>query len=210
MLSKSEINAALEERHGADIQSKLSAASVGIAGLGGLGSNVAVYLTRLGVGRLVLVDFDRVDITNLNRQHYFLPHIGQYKTDALKEQLLQINPYLKFETHTVRITSENVRELFSDCNIICEAFDKPDQKAMLVEAVLSLLPKIPIVSGSGMAVFAPANEIRTVKRLGRLYLCGDGRSDSEICGGLMAPRVAVCAAHEATAILRLILGESPI
>ena len=167
-------------------------------------------MTRLGVGRLVLVDFDRVDITNLNRQHYFLPHIGQYKTDALKEQLLQINPYLKFETHTVRITSENVRELFSDCNIICEAFDKPDQKAMLVEAVLSLLPKIPIVSGSGMAGFAPANEIRTVKRLGRLYLCGDGRSDSEICGGLMAPRVAVCAAHEATAILRLILGESPI
>ena len=109
------------ERHTAAYQEKLDAGHVAIAGLGGLGSNVAFALARLGVGHLHLIDFDRVDLTNLNRQQYLLRHVGMYKTDALKEQLLQINPYLDITTDCVKVTSENLKTLFADADIICEA-----------------------------------------------------------------------------------------
>ena len=91
-LTKEEIRQALIERHTLPVQERLERARVAIAGLGGLGSNVAFFLARIGVGHLHLIDFDRVDITNLNRQQYFMRHIGMYKTDALREELVQINP----------------------------------------------------------------------------------------------------------------------
>ena len=94
-----------------------------IAGLGGLGSNVAYSLARIGVGHLHLIDFDVVDITNLNRQQYFMEHIGMYKTDALKSLLLKINPYLDIRTDCVKVTEENLKELFADAQIVCEAFE---------------------------------------------------------------------------------------
>lgn len=208
MLTREEINAALIERHGAENQKKFAAASVGIAGLGGLGSNIAVFLARLGVGRLVLADFDTVDVSNLNRQHYFLRHLGRPKPEALREQLMELNPYLTYETHTVRITPENACALFAGCDVICEAFDRPDQKAMLVESILSGLPGVPLVSGSGMAGTDSPNRIRTVRRFGSFYLSGDGTSDAAEGPGLMAPRVAVCAAHEAAMVMRLLLGQT--
>ena len=121
-LTKEELHAALVERHGAEIQDKFDRASVGIAGLGGLGSNIAVHLARLGVGRLVLVDFDVVDITNLNRQHYTMKDIGIPKTLALLEQLEAINPYLNYETYTERVIPANAVRLFAGCDVVCEAF----------------------------------------------------------------------------------------
>lgn len=204
-LEKEKLHAALVERHGADVQARLDAATVGIAGLGGLGSQIAVHLTRLGVGHLVLVDFDTVDISNLHRQHYAVKHLGMPKPDALKQQLSDINPYLCYETHTERITAENAVSFFRACDIVCEAFDRADQKAMLVETLLEQL-EIPVVSGSGMAGYQSANAIHTRRRFRRLYLCGDGESEST--GGLLAPRVAVCAAHQAMMVLRLLLGEA--
>lgn len=126
--TKTEIYEALVERHTAAYQEKLDAGHVAIAGLGGLGSNVAFALARLGVGHLHLIDFDRVDLTNLNRQQYLLRHVGMYKTDALKEQLLQINPYLDITTDCVKVTSENLKTLFADADIICEAFDNAETK----------------------------------------------------------------------------------
>lgn len=206
-LTQEELHAALVERHGADIQQKLDRTSVGIAGLGGLGSNIAVHLARLGVGRLVLVDFDTVDVTNLNRQHYTMKDIGVPKTLALLEQLEEINPYLQYEPYTERVIPANVTRMFAGCDVVCEAFDRADQKAMLIETLLEQQPKTPIVSGSGMAGFGSANAIRTERRFGRLYLCGDGMSDVSDGLGLMAPRVAVCAAHQAAMTLRLLLGE---
>lgn len=205
-LTQEQLHAALVERHGADIQQKLDHAAVGIAGLGGLGSNIAVFLARLGVGRLVLVDFDTVEVSNLNRQHYTMRDLGRPKADALRDQLIEINPYLDYETYTTRVTPENAPQLFADCDVVCEAFDRADQKAMLIETLLAHLPDTPIVSGSGMAGCGSANAIRTERRFGRLYLCGDGTSDIADGVGLMAPRVAVCAAHEATMVLRLLLG----
>lgn len=207
-LTQEELHAALVERHGADIQQKLDRASVGIAGLGGLGSNIAVHLARLGVGRLVLVDFDTVDVTNLNRQHYTMKDIGVPKTLALLEQLEEINPYLQYEPYTERVIPANVERMFAGCDVVCEAFDHADQKAMLIETLLERLPDTVVVSGSGMAGYGSANAIRTERRFGRLYVCGDGTSDMADGVGLMAPRVAVCAAQQATMVLRLLLGET--
>ena len=207
-VSRAALEAALTARHGAVAQARFSAASVGVAGLGGLGSHIAVLLARLGVGRLVLADFDKVDVTNLHRQHYFLPHLGRYKTEALAEQLQQINPWLTYETHTVKVTADNAPALFQGCQVVCEAFDRPDQKAMLVQALLTGLPDTVVVSGSGMAGMGPANAITSRKALGRLYLCGDGESDIDQGVGLVAPRVAVCAAHQATLVMRLLLGQA--
>ena len=140
-ITRQQLSAALVERHGQERQQHLYTASVGIAGLGGLGSNIAVQLTRLGIGHLTLADCDRVEISNLNRQSYRLCDIGRPKPEALTEQLLQINPYLCYEPHFLKLTPQNIPEIFAGCNIICEAFDDPEQKAMLTETVLQRLPQ---------------------------------------------------------------------
>ena len=181
---------------------------VAILGLGGVGGAAAEAICRSGVGAMLLADYDKVDITNLNRQHYTMKDLGVPKTLALVEQLEAINPYLTYETYTERVVPANVERLFSGCDVIVEAFDKPDQKAMLIENVLTKLSEKPLVSGSGMAGYGSANLIRTQKRFGHLYLCGDGTSDVADGLGLMAPRVAVCSAHEGTMVLRLLIGET--
>lgn len=207
ILSEQEMDALLIERHGMEYHRKLRSAHVAVAGLGGLGSNVAVMLARAGVGSLHLVDFDRVDGSNLNRQIYKMKHLGMPKTEALPEEIREINPYIRISADTVKVTEENAAEIFAADPIICEAFDAAENKAMLVSTLLSGLPEAVIVAGSGMAGFGSSNQIRTRKRMRRLYLCGDETSDiaDGIC--LMAPRVTLCAAHQANMILRLILGE---
>ena len=210
ILTKEEIKAALEERHSPEIQEKLSAGRVAIAGLGGLGSNVAYSLTRIGVGHLHLIDFDVVDITNLNRQQYFMEHLGMPKTDALESLLKKINPYLDIQTDCVRVTEDNIRELFGEWDIVCEAFDDPGAKAMLVNGILECFPEKKLVSASGMAGFGSSNSIVTKKVTDNFYLCGDRVSAPEYGRGLMAPRVAICAEHEANMITRLILGEEDV
>ena len=207
-LSREAYFAALAKRHGAENQQKLAHARVGIAGLGGLGSAAACHLARLGVGKLVLVDFDVVDVSNLHRQQYTCAQVSMKKTEALAETLRAINPFVELELHSVKVTAENAPTLFADCPIVCEAFDEPDQKALLVETLLATCPDTTIVSGSGMAGMGSANTIRTRKALERLYLCGDGCTDVAAEGSLASPRVGVCAGHQANMILRLILGET--
>ncbi len=209
-LSKEEIYAALNERHSPEIQAVLSAGNVAIAGLGGLGSNVAYSLTRIGVGHLHLIDFDVVDVTNLNRQQYFMEHVGMYKTEALKSLLMKINPYIEIKTDCVRVTEENIKELFCDNDIVCEAFDNPDAKALLVNGIMEYFPEKKLVSASGMAGFGSSNSIVTKRITKNFYLCGDRVTAPTYGNGLMAPRVAVCAAHEANMITRLILGEEEV
>ena len=181
---------------------------VAVLGLGGVGGAAAEAICRSGVGAMLLADYDRVDITNLNRQHYTMKDLGIPKTLALVEQLEAINPYLTYETYTERVVPSNVERLFSECDVVVEAFDKPDQKAMLLENLLTKLSEKPVVSGSGMAGYGSANLIKTEKRFGHVYLCGDGTSDVADGLGLMAPRVAVCSAHEGTMVLRLLIGET--
>lgn len=209
-LTKTQIMNALEERHSPETQALLSAGSVAIAGLGGLGSNVACALTRIGVGHLHLIDFDVVDISNLNRQQYFIEHLGMKKTDAMQSLLKKINPYLDIRTDCVKVTKDNLTELFADDSIICEAFDDPLAKAILVNGILQLFPEKKLVSASGMAGFGSSNTILTIHPMKNFYLCGDDVSEPTYGNGLMAPRVAICAAHEANMITRLILGEEDI
>ena len=204
-VSREQLDQAFDARFPEEMQTKLRNARVAVAGLGGLGSNIAVMLARSGIGELLLVDFDTVDVTNLNRQMYLIPQLGKPKAEALPEILYQINPYLTYRSVCIKVTPDNVKELFSEYPIVCEAFDKPDQKAMLVRELLMQCPKTIVVSGNGMAGYADANEIRTCQVMKRLYVCGDQSTDVGNGIGLIAPRVAVCAAHEANKVLQLIM-----
>lgn len=205
--TKEEFFGALEFRHGKENQRRFNEATVAICGLGGLGSNIAICLARAGIGKLILIDFDVVDVSNLHRQQYKANQVGMYKTEALKENLLEINPYITIESHTVRMTEDNAAKLVDEADIICEAFDQAECKAMVVNAVLTDFKDKIIVSGSGMAGFSSANDINTKKLSKRFYLCGDGVSDVNDGIGLIASRVMVCAAHEAHMVLRLLMGE---
>lgn len=199
---------ALCHRHTESVQRKLADSAVAIAGLGGLGSNTAVALARIGVGRLRLVDFDVVDMTNLNRQYYFLESVGKPKTEALVEVLRELNPYITLETITGRVTPDNVKPWLGDIPIVCEAFDQAEQKAMLVSAVRSQCPESIVISGNGMAGCG-ANEAMHTRKVGeKLYICGDEVSAAKPGMGLMAPRVALCAAQMANAVTAIILGQA--
>ena len=205
--TKEEWNRALSERHGEDVQKKFSSATVAVCGLGGLGSNIAISLARAGIGKLILFDFDRVDITNLHRQQYKANQIGKYKTEALSENLKEIAPYTGIESHTVRITEDNAAELLNDADIICEAFDNAECKAMLTNLVLEIMPDKFLVAASGMAGFGSANTIKTRKVMKHFYLCGDEQSDVQSEGSLISSRVMLCAAHQAHTVLRILAGE---
>lgn len=206
--SREVMREALNIRHGEDLQNKISAARVAVCGLGGLGSNIAIALARAGVGHLHLIDFDRVDLTNLNRQQYAVGQLGQYKTDALRETLSLVSPYCDVTCDTIQVTEENLPDLLKTEDYICEAFDRAEAKAMLVSGALEHFPEKYLVAGSGLAGLGSANTIQTRRVSQRFYLCGDGTSDSSVGLGLVASRVLVCAAHEANMILRLIAGET--
>lgn len=202
-----EIFEALCQRHGRALQEKFASASVAVCGLGGLGSNVAVALARAGIGRLHLIDFDKVELSNINRQQYFIKQIGQEKARALAESLREICPYTEIKADTIRVTEENAGQLLQQEDIVCEAFDEAEGKAMLVNFVLENMPDKYIVAASGMAGMSSANTIVTRKAGSKLYICGDGISDVSEGIGLVSSRVMVCAAHQAHMILRLISGE---
>ncbi|MBP3746509.1 MAG: sulfur carrier protein ThiS adenylyltransferase ThiF [Ruminococcus sp.] len=205
--TREEMYRALEERHGRELQRKFAEASVAVCGLGGLGSNIAIALARAGIGHLHLIDFDRVDISNLNRQQYFADQIGLPKTEALTANLKMIAPYCDVTADCVRLDEDNMPELLGNENIICEAFDEADQKAMLVNYVLENMPEKYLVAASGMAGIAPANLIATKRITKHFYLCGDGVSDAAEGMGLVAARVMICAAHQAHAVIRIIAEE---
>ena len=205
--TKDEWIKALTERHGKELQQAFSSATVAICGLGGLGSNIAISLARAGIGKLILCDFDRVDITNLHRQHYKASQIGLYKTEALAENLKEIAPYISLELHTERLTEENAKAILSDADILCEAFDSAECKAMLTNTILSELPDKFLVAASGMAGMGVTNSIKTRRITSRFYLCGDETSEVSDGIGLVAPRVALCAAHQAHTVLRILAKQ---
>ena len=205
--SKNEWMDALIARHGLDLHKRFSSATIAVCGLGGLGSNIAITLARAGIGKLLLIDFDRVDITNLHRQQYKANQIGFYKADALAENLSEIAPYTEIQTVTAKITEENFADLLKEADIVCEAFDNAESKAMLVNGVLEQLPDCYLVAASGMAGMDTPNTIKTRKIMKRFYLCGDETSDVADTIGLVAPRVMLCAAHQAHTVLRILAGE---
>ena len=196
----------LLKRNVKGVSKKLKETKVCILGLGGLGSNVAVLLARAGIGYLKLVDFDIVEASNLNRQQYRISHIGLKKTEAIRTIIKEINPFVEVETLDIKVDRKNIYSIIGDIEIVVEAFDSAETKAMTIEELLINKNKI-VVSASGMAGLGPANEIITRKIKDNFYLIGDNYSDYEEYSGIMSTRVMLCAAHQANIVLRLILGE---
>lgn len=208
--SKKEFEKIMDQRFSTEVYEKMKAGRVGIAGLGGLGSHIAIMLARSGVGHLHLVDFDTVDLSNLNRQEYRIEHLGCPKTEALKQQLLEINPYLTITTDCIMVTEENAAGIFKEDDIICEAFDRPENKAMLVNAILTGCPGKKLITGSGMAGFESSNWMKTRRVMKNWYMCGDEKTDIADGIGLMAARVSICAGHQANMVIRILQGiEEP-
>lgn len=206
MLLQEEIESVLALRHGASIQARIKKGVVGIMGLGGLGSAVAVALVRIGVGKLLLADYDVVELSNLNRQYYFVDQIGLPKTRALRDTLLRINPYACLETVETRLTEEVIAVLFRGVDVLVECFDDPAMKPAALRAALTGLAGVGYVGASGMAGFGEGNRIVTRKLSPRVYLVGDEESEVGPDQGLMAPRVGIAAHHQANQALRLLLG----
>lgn len=194
----------LENRQGKEILEKFQNATVAICGLGGLGSNIAISLARAGIGKLILIDFDKVDVSNLHRQQYKMNQIGMFKTEALISNLKEISPYTKYEIFTTKISEDNYMDLLKEADVICEAFDNPEAKAMLVNNVLEHLPESYLVAASGMAGMDTPNIIKTRNIMKHFYLCGDEKNDVNNSESLISARVMLCASHEALTVLRII------
>lgn len=208
--TKEEINNIIDVRFSNEIHEKLRNAKVAVAGLGGLGSNIAIMLARSGIENIHIVDFDKVDLSNLNRQNYYIKHLGMEKTKASTEILKQVNPYLNIKADNIKINETNAAKIFKDDDIICEAFDDAKNKAMLITTLLSEYKDKKIISGNGMAGFDSSNLIKTIRKMKNLYVCGDEKSDINKGIGLMSPRVNICAAHQANMVIRLILGKEKV
>lgn len=196
----------LYARHTPGVHAAIRQATVGIMGLGGLGSAVAVALARMGIGRLLLADYDVVEPSNLNRQHYFIDQIGLPKTAALKANLSRINPYVAVVLIDERLTEAAIAASFGGVDVLVECFDDPVMKAAALRAALRDLPKVAYVGASGMAGYGDNNAIRTQRIKPRVYLVGDGESEARPGVGLMAPRVGIAAHHQANQVIRLLLG----
>lgn len=189
-----------------ELRGRLAAARVAILGCGGLGSNIAAMLVRSGVRKLTLVDFDVVAEDNLNRQLFFRDQIGALKTDALADTLLRIAPDADLRLAAVCMSPDNLAEITGDVDVIVEAVDTAETKAMILRACSRDLPGVPLVTASGLAGYGSANSITTDRLAENLYVVGDLESDIRDGHSLLASRVMVAAAHEAHAVIRLILG----
>ena len=176
---------------------------IGIAGVGGLGSNCAQLLARSGFVDFVLVDFDHVENSNLNRQFYFEDQIGQAKVQALARNLRQINPAVKLRTVQERVSADNVGQFFADRDVVVEAFDSPVSKRMIAEAY-SRSGKL-LVAASGLAGWGDNDRIKVHRIHSRFYLVGDLTSGVEGELPPLAPRVMIAAAKQADIVLGWVL-----
>ena len=183
---------------------KIEKARIGLAGAGGLGSNCAACLVRVGFTNLTIADFDVVDATNLDRQFYFEDQVGMKKTEALKTNLLRINSPLNIQMIPVKLEPANIMEIFRDCDVIVECLDRAEAKSMLVSG---LLPSAKlIVSASGLGGYGSSDDIKVRRIKKNLILIGDLASDIAEAPAL-APRVNIAAAKQADAVLEFIAGK---
>jgi sulfur carrier protein ThiS adenylyltransferase len=205
--SSEEFECLMMSRHTPGVHQKIRKSVVGIAGVGGLGSAVAIALARIGIGTLILVDFDIVEPSNLNRQQYFVDQIGMLKVEALRDNLSKINPYVIIKIFPEKIDPNNVERLFGEAQVVVEAFDRADQKAMLINAVSERMSETYIIAASGVAGYEANNEIQTTRFSPRIFIVGDQKTAAKPGVGLMAPRVGIAAHHQANLVLRILLGE---
>lgn len=204
------------EAHGAtgripepELRARLRASSVAVLGCGGLGSNAAAMLLRSGVRTLTLVDIDRVEADNLNRQLFFRDQIGTLKVEALAETLLRIDPDARLTLVSGLIDADSLPGMVEGVDAIVEAVDGAETKALIVDVCTRDFPDVPLVSASGLAGYGSANQIETVRVADALWVAGDFESDVRDAHALLASRVMVAAAQQAHAVIRLLLGLDP-
>jgi sulfur carrier protein ThiS adenylyltransferase len=195
----------LTTRNSSDIKDKIKQAVVGIAGCGGLGSNAAIALARIGVKKLIISDFDNVEASNLNRQQFFISDIGKKKTEALSSFIHKINPFVEVEKHFIKLSLKNIFDIYNECPIIIEAFDKISEKSMIIESFVDkrFSSKF-LITASGLAGYSSSNQIKTNRLSKNIFICGDNKNEGNEKNGLMAPRVIVAAGHQANMALKLI------
>ncbi len=206
-ITEEDFKNAVNSRSKFPIYEKMKNAVIGVAGLGGLGSNIACALARSGAGTIVAVDFDTVELSNINRQMYTIKHLGMKKTQAIKAIISEINPFCNVITYDMFIDEKNCTEIFGGCEIVCEAFDNAKSKAEIVNALLLSSRKVKVISGSGMAGFGRANDITTKTVSERFFICGDMKTDVADGEGLTASRVMICAGHQASKVMEIILKD---
>jgi len=185
---------------------KLKKNVVGIAGCGGLGSNCAVALARIGIGKLIIADFDTVSESNLNRQYFFLPQIGHKKAPALKHNIELINSNVVVEAHDLKLTPDTIISLFKNCDIIVEAFDLAEMKLMIIETVLTNFPEKYIVAASGLAGWGNNNTLKT-EQYDKLFICGDQQLEVSPDCPPLAPRVGIVANMQANQVFDIIMNN---
>jgi sulfur carrier protein ThiS adenylyltransferase len=205
--SPEEFESFMMARHTPGIHQKIKKSVVAIAGLGGLGSAVAIALARVGVGKLILVDFDVVEPSNLNRQQYLIHQIGLPKVEALQKNIATINPYVKIRTYHEKLVRSNMERIFKEAEVVVEAFDRAEDKVLLINTVSEKMPDKFIVAASGVAGYGDNNEIKTVRFSSKVFIVGDQKTAAQPGVGLMAPRVGIAAHHQANTVLRILLGE---
>ncbi len=183
------------------VRETLKKATIGLAGCGGLGSNIAISLVRAGLGSIITADYDKIELSNLNRQQYLIDDVGKDKTEALKSYLLRINPELNIVTICAELTPHNIVSYFLEADLMIEAFDAADKKKWLIDVWLRKTKK-PIVCGSGVSGYGKSNEIKLVKN-GNLFVCGDQKS--EMTEGLCSARVAMVANMQANTAIEILM-----
>nr|MBU1328016.1 sulfur carrier protein ThiS adenylyltransferase ThiF [Candidatus Omnitrophota bacterium] len=189
---------------GKDNFRKIQDARIGLAGAGGLGSNCACNLVRVGFKRFTIVDFDIIEPANLDRQFYFIDQIGMNKVDSLKTNLLRINPFLELKMINKKIENTNIKELFNDCDVIVECFDRAEYKSMLVSELIHS-GKL-IIAASGLGGIGSSDNIKVHKIKKNLIIIGDLKSDIDRTPAL-SPRVNVAAAKQADVVLEFVINR---
>ena len=192
--------------HDPKIVPTLQKAVIGIAGAGGLGSNIATSLTRSGIGKLIVADFDKIEPSNLNRQQFFIDQIGIPKVIALLENLNKISTFTQFQVHEIKLNGENIPFIYKDVDIMVEAFDKAEMKTMLIETWFTHFPDKPIIAASGLAGWGK-NELLHARKIDNLYICGDEQTNLQQGISPMAPRVGIVANMQANLVLEILLKD---
>lgn len=178
---------------------------IGVAGAGGLGSNCAMHLVRSGIRHLVVADFDVVNESNLNRQFFFRDQLGMKKVEALKANLLRIDPEAEIQAVDVRLDAASTRELFRNCDVVVEAFDAVEAKTMILSVLMPLGMRL--ITASGLAGWGNSNAMRVRKMGANVVVVGDGETGVRADMAPTSPRVGIAAAMEANAVVAWLLGK---
>lgn len=183
---------------------KIQKTKIGIAGCGGLGSNIANALVRSGFKDFEMIDFDSIETKNLNRQNYFLEETGIIKVEALEATLRRINPDIAVAKRKVRVNSGNIDRFFRDRDIIFEAFDNVGSKKLILET-FGNSGKL-LIMGSGMAGFRNRDQMTIKKLRANVYMIGDRINEAGKKNPPLAPRVIACAALMSSVALENVLS----